>query len=671
MALSSPGIGSGLDVNGLVSQLMALEQRPLIALTRKEAGFQAKLTAFGTVKGALSALQSAAAALSDPARFSAFKATVADTSIFTATAAASATAGSYAIEVQSLATAHKLQSITCAAESTPVGSGTLTIAFGTYADSVNGTGAFTLNPDKATQAITIGAGQNTLAGIRGAINAANVGITASIVNDGAGNRLVISSRDSGVANQLKITVTDDDGTHTDTSGLSQLAYDGSATPAPLTNLTRAQAAQNATLKLDGIAVSKASNTITDAISGVTLNLLKTSAAGATTALTIARDSAGIRSAVEKFVKTYNDAFKALKELTAYNAATRQAAVLQGDATVRAIESELRGVLNRALSTAGGGVTSLSDIGVSFQKDGTLKLDGAKLQKIIDDPTKDIATLFAALGKPSDSLITFIGSTDSTQAGSYAINITRLATQGTAAGDVVLGATTTISAGTNDTLSAKVDGVSATVTLAAGNYTPAQMAAEVQSKLNGAAAFAGASIAVTVSLSSGKLALASNRYGSGSTVEAIAGNAAGGIFGTVDYTNATGLDAAGSIGDVAATGSGQTLTGAGAASGLSLRVTGGATGNRGAIHFSQGYAYQLDRVAAGFLGAGGALGGRTDGIERSIRDIEAERERIARRLDAVEQRYRAQFTALDTMMSSMTRTSNFLAQQLANLPKINQ
>jgi flagellar hook-associated protein 2 len=128
-----------------------------------------------------------------------------------------------------------------------------------------------------------------------------------------------------------------------------------------------------------------------------------------------------------------------------------------------------------------------------------------------------------------------------------------------------------------------------------------------------------------------------------------------------------VDVAGSIGGNVATGSGQTLTGSGDAGGLALNVTGGATGARGSVNFARGYAYELDKLVGKMLENDSLLDGRMDGINASIKTIGTQREALTRRLEGVEKRYRAQFTALDTMMASMTTTSNFLTQQLANLP----
>lgn len=662
MAISSAGIGSNLDVNSIISQLMAVERKPVTALDTKETSYQAKLSAYGSLKGALAAFQSAAQVLATPAKFVAQRAVVADATVFSASAGGDAASGSYSVEVGLLAQAQKLKSSgsAFAATSSTIGSGTLSIDFGSY--SVD---TFTLNPDKSTKTISIASGQSSLAGIRDAINAANAGVTAGIVNDGSGYRLTLSSKDTGAANALRIVVADGDGTHTDSSGLSQLMFDGRSSSG-IKNLTQSAVAQNASVTIDGIVISKASNTITDAIEGVTLNLLKQSVVGTTTNLMVVRDSTGIRGAVESFVKAYNDSAKALADLSAYNATTKQAAILQGDSAVRSIQSELRRTLTSALSTAGGGLTTLSEIGIAVQTDGTLKLDSAKLQTVVDDPTKDISTLFAAVGKPTDSLVSFASASSSTKAGSYALNVTQLATQAAALGNVVLGGTTTIATGVNDTLSLSLDGVAASVTLAAGDYTPAQLAAQIQSKINGASVLSAAGSVVTVSLASGALSISSNRYGTASIVEGIAGNALAGTFGTVDYANGTGKDVAGTIGGVAATGSGQTLTGAGDAINLNIKVIGGATGDRGSVKFAQGYAAQLDKLIAGMLATEGTLSSRTDGINRTIKDIGSRRDALNLRLVRIEKRYRAQYTALDVMMSNMTKTSSYLTQQLANL-----
>ena len=245
--------------------------------------------------------------LSEIARFQTIKATPADAAIYTASATSSAVPGTYSIEVVDLAQAHKVSSGGFANITDVVGTGTLTFQYGTYNSGPN---TFTLNSAKAAQTVTIGAGQNTLSGIRDAINAANIGVSASIVNDGGvtPNKLVLTSKDTGVASSVKLTVLDDDTTHTNLSGLSQLAYDPTAVVGVGKNLTQTVAALDANLTVDGISgIKKPTNTVTDVVQGVTLNLLKKSITpGVGTALSVARDTASVKTAVENFVKAYND-----------------------------------------------------------------------------------------------------------------------------------------------------------------------------------------------------------------------------------------------------------------------------------------------------------------------------------------------------------------------------
>ncbi|AEJ00784.1 flagellar hook-associated 2 domain-containing protein [Nitrosomonas sp. Is79A3] len=652
--LASPGIGSGLDVNGIVKQLMAVESQPLTALDNKEAKQQTRLTAFGTLKGALSSFQSSLSALSDPAKFTGVTANFADATLASVSATSSAVVGSHSVEIQTLAQSHKLKSANYATTSTAIGSGTLTIQFGTY----NG-GTFTLNPDKAAQSITISSDNSSLTGIRDTINQANAGVSASIVNDGTGNRLVIASNDTGLSNALKITTTDADTNNTDNAGLSQLAYNAST--GGTTNLTQTAAASNATLVIDGISISKASNTITDAIEGVTFNLLKANA-GTTTTLNLSRDTASVQSTVSSFVKAFNDLNKTIVDLSKYDATTKQASILTGDSTVRTIQTQLRNVMSNPLTTAGGGLSILSEVGITFQTDGTLKFDSAKLTSVMSDPTKDVSTLFASVGKTSDSLVSFVSAKNDTVNGEYSLNISRIATQGTAVGSSA--AALTINTGVNDKLDLTIDGVSASVTLAAGTYTATSLAGEIQSRINGVSEISSAGIKVTLSESAGKLTITSNRYGSASTVSITGGNGKLDLFGTPVETS--GVDVAGTINGITATGSGQTLTGAADSSGLVIKITGGGTGARGTIDFAHGFAKKLDKLVDDMLN-GHLIDSRIDGINASIKDIDAQRDTLNQRLADTEKRIRAQYTALDTTIASMTQTSNFLQQQLSNLP----
>lgn len=671
MAIASAGIGSNLDVNGIISQLMAVEQRPLLALTKQEASYQSKISALASLKGALSGFQTAVRGLSSASNFQTIKSTVADTSVLTASTVSTAAPGSYAIEVKQLAQAQKLTAAGQANTTDAIGSGTITIDFGTISggtfDAETGkyTGAGFASNGSGTKTVTIDASNNSLVGIRDAINAANLGVTATIVNDGSTNpyRLVLTSATAGASNSLKVSVAGD-------AGLQNLLNHNPADNAGQ-NLSQTVAARSALLKVDGLEVSKNSNTISDMIQGVTLNLLKTNEGNPTT-LTVTRDTSGIKTSVENFVKSYNDLHKTLKDLASYDSATQKAGVLLGDGAVMSIQRQLRNAFNMPLAGNVGDYKSLPQIGINFQTDGTLALDASKLQAAINAAPQNVVGLFASAGRPSDSLVSFVSQTSKTQAGTYALNVTQLATQGKVAGGAAVTFPFDVTGGVNDTLNVTVDGIAASLTLTAKTYASAtELVAELQSKLNGVTALSSAGVAVTVSESAGMLTLTSNRYGSVSSVSLDGGNALAGLFGTPLTTGALGKDVAGTLGGVQATGSGQFLTGAAGngAEGLRVQIMGGATGGRGTVDFTRGYAHRLDNLLNDLLSDKGPIANRTDGINRTIKDIEGRRDAISRRLTMVEQRYRTQFTALDTLVGKMLQTSSYLQQQLANLPKI--
>lgn len=384
--ISSPGVGSNLDVKSIVSQLMQVEQQPLQLLDTKEASYQAKLSAFGSLKSALSTLQTAASKLNLSSTFLGNKASVADASVLSANVTGTAVAGDYNIEVQSLAKAQKLVSTGFASIDTVVGQGTLSISLGNYSDAGSPPVSFTQKSGTTPVSITIDSSNNTLAGIRDAINNAGAGVSASIINDGTSYRLALTSTSTGTANSVKITATESGG-----AGLAQLAYDGSA--GGVSNMTQNVAAKDAVIKVDGVTVTKSSNTITDAIQGVTLNLAKETGTGVTTKLTLTRDTDSIASAIQDFVTAYNGVNKQIADATAYDSSTGKGSVLLGDSTARSVQTQLRSALSNIVPGAQSGLSTLSSIGISFQNDGSLSIDSTKLNNVLADPSNDVKKLF--------------------------------------------------------------------------------------------------------------------------------------------------------------------------------------------------------------------------------------------------------------------------------------
>jgi flagellar hook-associated protein 2 len=654
--IPTTGLGSGLDVQGLVSQLMTVEQQPLDKLKAKEAAVQLKVSAYGTFRGSVSAFQQSLAGLENSSIYGTNKGSVSDSSIATVSASATSDLGSHTLEVSTLAVAQRLKSGTFTNITDTVGTGTLTIDYGTYDKTAN---TFSVNADRASQKITIDAAHNTLAGVRDAINAAKIGVSASIVNDGGGNRLVVSSTSTGTVNSVRISATDDDGNNTDTAGLSQLAYDPTAIAGSGNNMTQVVAAADAKFTLDGLDITKSSNSISDVLTGTTLNLVKTNV-GNPVDINVAQDTTGVKTAVDAFIKAYNDLNDSASKLGGYDASTKTAGTLQGEAALSGVMGQIRDGLNAMSSSVNGGFAALPQIGITFDRSGDLQVDAAKLQKALASNPAGVRGLFATGASSPDSLISYKTSASSTRAGTYSVNVAQLATKGNVVGSAA--ANLTIDA-SNDAFTATVNGVTTTVSLTQQTYASADaLAAELQTKLNGSSAFSNGGVTVSVTQSNGVLSLSSNLYGSTSKIALGGGTAQDGLFGSAP-TATDGLDVAGAIGGVIATGKGQELA---APNGLTLSIAGGSTGERGNIVFTRGVAVTLDNLLTKALGTKGTLTAATDGLNTTIKDYQAQESKMSDDLEVKKDRYTQQFNTLDGLLTSMQSTMSYLTQQLASL-----
>lgn len=531
---------------------------------------------------------------------------------------------------------------------------------------------FTQDGTRSSGNIVIDSTNNTLLGIRDAINKANFGVTASIVSDGSTGtpyHLVLSSSATGANSNMKISVSGSNGDPADTAIAGLLTYDPSGTQ----NLSQKTAALDTLANVNGIPVTSHSTGISGAIEGVTVNAVKTGSAN----LVVAKDTGSLNSSINGFVKSFNELNGQIKSVSSYDPETKKGGDLLGDSTIQTLQASLRRQMTQTISgLQGSKLTSLSQIGIAFQKDGTLTLDNSKLQKAISTNFNDIAGLFAAVGRSSDADVSFVSSKSATKAGDYRVDITRLATQGTLTSAAAIPASTTIADDTvwsvklnSSTSSAST--TTASVKIPAGTYTAQELSTVLQAAINGASNFtqAGSTVSATIN-DDGTLKINSTKYGSNSnlTLTSDTGTAVAAIFGGAASTD--GVDVAGTIGGFSASGDGQMLTGAPGAptEGLKLEVKGDTIGSRGTLGFSQGYAYQLDIMAKSYLGGSGILTGRTKGLNDNVKDIGKQKEAFNAKLVNIEARYRKQYTALDTALSSMSKTAAFLTQQFASLNK---
>lgn len=355
-SITSLGVGSGLDLEALVQNLLAAESRPIQLLESRKANIDLKISGFGQVQSALSEFQSAVSTLNTADAFRAVSATSSDESVLVATAAQSAVPGSNVVVVTQLAQNNKQATQSFTSDSEVIGTGQLSFTVGSE----------TFNVDITSET-------NTLAQIRDAINADNDNnsVQASIINIDEGSKLILTATESGAANQINIAVTDDDGNNADDAGLSRLIF----------GIQEIDAAQDATFEVDGFAVTRPSNQISDVIQGVTLEL-----SGLGTATVSASEDLGVaKSSIEAFVSAYNT-------LTATLAAQRDS-TLSGENTLINIESRIRNLFSQSYNDSSSNINYLFQVGLSFDRDGILSFDTEEFDTVIATDFSEIQNIF--------------------------------------------------------------------------------------------------------------------------------------------------------------------------------------------------------------------------------------------------------------------------------------
>ena len=654
MPITATGIGSGLDVESLVSQLVLADIQPADnRLNRSEANYQAQLTSYGSVKSALSAFQTSVSSASSAAQYIGKQASTTLFDTITASAEPSAASGDYAIEVAALAGAQSLASGSFTATTSVVGTGTLSISLGTvtYDSVANSVTGFAAKANASSVSVTIDSTNNTLAGVRDAINAASADVVASIVNDGSGYRLVIQSANSGAENAVTISVTDTgDSNSTDNAGLSQLAFDQSAA-----NVTQTNAGSDAALTINGLSVASPTNTVSSAVEGVTFALKKTTAAPVT--ISVSKDTAKAKAAVEGLVNGFNTLNAELNSLTTYNTATSSGSILTGDATLRSLARTIQTSMNAAVANSGGLYSTLAELGITTKAvDGSLAVDSTRLDAILAKDPSDVAKVLASFGTPTNANVQYVSSTTATEVGTYAVASTTSTTSGVLTAGSAISVTSYNGGGNSAVFSVSVDGATAVqVTLSNNDSTTA----EVLDRINTALASAG----VTASLTNDILTFTSDSTGTGSTVEITAAdaNAIAGLGIAVGAGTAGTSTTNYTINGEAATTSDGVITGAvgTAVEGLSLKILGNATGDLGSVGFTLGVASPLNNLITQLLADDGLIDAKLDGLNARVLDITSQRETLTLRADALERRYRNQFNGLETLISQLNTTQSFL------------
>lgn len=375
MAISSPGVGSGLDVNSIVTQLVAIEKQPLTTLQAKATTLQTQLSLYGTIKSQVSALQDASTALLATGSSWTAQTATSSSAAVTVTASSSATSANFAIDVTRMAQAQTVaaKSLTVGASiGAGAGTGKLTIQLGSWGAA--GAGPFAPG---ASAAVDVDVNESdSYATIAAAINAKNAGVTATVLKNGATERLSLRATNTGA--DAGFTITSDSGF----AALDSLSFTALTNGAESSSGMEAnQMGLNATYKLNGIALESASNTVADVVPGVTLGLQQLTSVGSPAQIAITQDKSAVQKAVQTFADAYTALTKTLADSTKYVQGGKSG-VLQGDSTTVALQTLIRRV--EGSTSTGSTFSRLSDIGLELQSDGSLKVNSTKLTSAMAD-----------------------------------------------------------------------------------------------------------------------------------------------------------------------------------------------------------------------------------------------------------------------------------------------
>ena len=396
MGLSSTGIGSQLPVEEIVSKLVALEKQPLASLTKVASSMQTQLSVFSQVKSLMSTLSDSAAKLAKSSAWDGMLASSSNSAAVSVNVSGTTSATSFGIGVQQLARGQSVASSVMGAAGTPVGAGSMSIELGKW--NAGGT-AFTPGAEAAKN-VSIDAA-DSLSDIASKINGANAGVTATVLRDASGERLLMRSSTTGEESGFRINVTEDAGA----PGLSRLAFDPATAPTGGMAANTTQYGQNAKATINGIEVQSKTNTFTDTIPGLSFTASQVTTAPAPVEVSVAADTEGMKKNIQDFVNAYNALNDLLSKSTAYDAESKTAGALQGDSTSVGLQNAMRSLIASTAEGAGA-FTRLADIGIDIKKGGKLEVSATKLDEALKDPAAlkaMFATSTGGAGSAADGL----------------------------------------------------------------------------------------------------------------------------------------------------------------------------------------------------------------------------------------------------------------------------
>lgn len=657
---SIDGLVSGIDTQTIIQGLLKVQQSQIDQFNSRRAGVTQEKTSFSGVEARLIGLRGKLARLGS-AQNTALRSKVASSSheeLVAAAATSKAAVGSYSLTVNTLARAHQVGSQGLSDPDAEITQGTLTLRAGSG----------------VAKTLTIDASNNTLQGLADAINTADAGITASIVNDGstggAANRLVLTSNRTGTANEISVT--------------NNLAASAGAAVQPVFDLGNpVQAATDASVTLGegagAITVANSTNQLDGLIPGVSLSLKK---ADPTTPVTldVGVDSEAAKTAVQDFVDAYNDVLSYIGNQTTFNPASNQGGPLLGNRSVNDILDAVRLSVTGAVGGLNPAANRLSSLGISVGSNGQLSFNAGRLDDVLNGrvdgvTADDAARLFALDGVSSSPGARFILGSVRTTEGTVQVDITSAAERARITGSSSLAGSIVIDS-SNNTFQLRLDGRdSTTLTIAEGTYTPQQLASKLESTINADQELLGRRASVLVN--GGNLVITSDAYGKNSEVKILGGTALASL-GFTGTESDIGQDVVGHFlvdgVEEPAIGSGQLLSGKAEnahTADLQIRSTFTTSqlvsGPEATLTITRGLAARLDNVLDDLLDpVHGKIKTSNDSYDAQLKSIQDSVDRLNDRFTASQESLLKQFAALESNLSKLQSTGNLLAAQLSGV-----
>lgn len=647
---------STFDVGNMSKVLAEAEVAgPRAILERNTQKVTTELDALKYLQTNLNAFNTYVADLSSPDIFQMLNATSSNESIVAVSAEAGAPVGSYQIESKKLAQAHTL---------------VFDNVFTSTADTITA-GTFSFNVGGQVNEITIDATNNSLDTLQKYINNNDLGVTASVINTGAGYQLMLTSDKSGAAGEMTF---------------------GAGNPAELATYTTTAAAQDAEMVLNGLTLTSSTNTFDQAIEGVTFQL-KSASVGTVNTVSINQSTEKADEAIRSFVDVYNQLDTIIDELGSYDASElteEQLASdeymyfgdLAGSSLLRQVRDQIKASMSGAIDELGGTLNSLAQVGVSFDREGRLNIDETTYTAALENNLQAVSNLFSKGGTAEDGFINFLEASDKTQPGAYEIFITQLATRGewTIAPPDSDGLDGDVDISGNGAFTISVDGsTQVSLSIADGQYTMAEFAKKLADTINNSTEIASAGASVSVSEEGGNFVIYSNRYGTGSSVDLTG-------FANIGTNPTTGQNVDGTIrtaqGDVnlgayADSADGRKIKISDYASlggepvdvrGLSFEVTGGLAdgSSRGNLTYAAGFASRIqDTINNFFEDDSGLISQKIEGLTTRLDSYEEKSKSIDARYERLLMKYQLQFSALQSLLSSSQQTRDYLTATFNN------